>query len=271
MAGQGTLGGGSGRFERLTSSDWLVETRRRHPARPTLAYDALPALYCSSVTCLPQVTGLPDSSFCCMVMWTMNRLGKAPCQWFSPGSKNTRSPGRNCSIGPPSRWQRPMPSVTKIRLAVPVGVPRGTRAGSEVHERGGERRRRLGRGDGVDVDGAGEPVGRALPGVDARTGDQHAGLLSGRRACSQPLRWRASNVRSAGLRRSAALWWCQNGYWRGSALIASRRSTSAAESFRSAAARLSASCSSVRAPTASEVTAGLANVYASATCAGETP
>jgi hypothetical protein len=38
----------------------------------------------------------------------------APCQWFSPGSKNTRSPGRISSIGPPSRWQRPTPSVTKI-------------------------------------------------------------------------------------------------------------------------------------------------------------
>src|SRR3954468_11439569 len=50
--------------------------------------------YSSSLTCRPHVTGLPDSSFCCIAMWTMNRLGAAPCQWFSPGSKNTRSPGR---------------------------------------------------------------------------------------------------------------------------------------------------------------------------------
>ncbi len=49
-----------------------------------------------------------------MARWTINRCGAAPCQWFSPGSKNTRSPGRITSTGPPSRWQRPMPSVTKI-------------------------------------------------------------------------------------------------------------------------------------------------------------
>jgi hypothetical protein len=39
-------------------------------------------------------------------------LGATPCQWSSPGSKNTRSPGRITSIGPPRRWQRPTPSVT---------------------------------------------------------------------------------------------------------------------------------------------------------------
>src|SRR3954470_7060896 len=75
---------------------------------------ARPPAYCSSVTCSPQVTGLPVSSFCCMAMWTMKRFGAAPCQWFSPGSKKTRSPGRMSSTGPPSRWQRPTPSVTKI-------------------------------------------------------------------------------------------------------------------------------------------------------------
>ena len=51
------------------------------------------APYSSSVTWRPHVTGLPDSSFCCIAMWTMNRFGAAPCQWFSSGSKNTRSPG----------------------------------------------------------------------------------------------------------------------------------------------------------------------------------
>jgi hypothetical protein len=44
----------------------------------------------------------------------MKRSGAAPCQWFSPGSKKTLSPGRISSIGPPSRRQRPTPSVTKI-------------------------------------------------------------------------------------------------------------------------------------------------------------
>ena len=38
--------------------------------------------------------------------------GAAPCQWSSPASKNTRSPGRITSIGPLRRCARPMPSVT---------------------------------------------------------------------------------------------------------------------------------------------------------------
>src|SRR5215203_3136884 len=37
--------------------------------------------YSSSVTCLPQVTGLPESSASCIATWTMNRSGAAPCQW----------------------------------------------------------------------------------------------------------------------------------------------------------------------------------------------
>src|SRR4051794_2598390 len=73
--------------------------RRVHADRP-------PA-YCSSLTCSPHVTGLPLSSFCCMAMWTIKRFATAPCQWFRPGSKKTRSPGRMTSTGPPSRWQRP--------------------------------------------------------------------------------------------------------------------------------------------------------------------
>jgi hypothetical protein len=44
----------------------------------------------------------------------MKRVGAAPCQWSSPGSKKTRSPGRITSIGPPRRWQSPMPSVTQM-------------------------------------------------------------------------------------------------------------------------------------------------------------
>ena len=139
-----------------------------------------PPPYCSSLTCSPQVTGLPVSSFCCMAMWTMKRFGAAPCQWFSPGSKKTRSPGRISSIGPPSRWQQADALGDEDRLAVRVGVPGGARAGREVHERGGERRRRLGRGDGVDVDVAGEPVGGALLGLDAAAGDLHVGAPSSR-------------------------------------------------------------------------------------------
>ena len=43
----------------------------------------------------------------------MSRLGAAPCQCSSSASKRTRSPGRMTSTGPPRRWHRPTPSVTK--------------------------------------------------------------------------------------------------------------------------------------------------------------
>jgi hypothetical protein len=57
---------------------------------------------------LAAVVGLPDRDV------VMKRVGAAPCQWFSAASKNTRSPGRITSTWPPSRWQRPTPSVTQI-------------------------------------------------------------------------------------------------------------------------------------------------------------
>src|SRR5205085_9382586 len=44
----------------------------------------------------------------------MKRSGAAPCQWSSPGSKKTRSPGRMTSIDAPRRCARPTPSVTKM-------------------------------------------------------------------------------------------------------------------------------------------------------------
>src|SRR3954466_3319206 len=59
------------------------------------------------------------------------------------------------------------------RLSVRVGVPGGARAGREVHECCGEGRAAGGCGDGVDVHIAGEPVGRALHGVDGAAGDLH--------------------------------------------------------------------------------------------------
>src|SRR4051794_4786522 len=58
-------------------------------------------------------------------------------------------------------------------LSVRMGVPRGARAGREVHRGRGEGRAAGGDGDGVDVDVAGEPVGGALHGVDAAAGDLH--------------------------------------------------------------------------------------------------
>src|SRR3954454_11231469 len=59
------------------------------------------------------------------------------------------------------------------RLAVRVRVPRRPGARGEVHGGGGEGRRAGGRGDGVDVDVAAEPVGRSLLGVDAAARDLH--------------------------------------------------------------------------------------------------
>src|SRR5438094_887790 len=41
----------------------------------------------SSLTCSPQVTGLPLSSASWIARWVMKRSGAAPCQWSSPGSK----------------------------------------------------------------------------------------------------------------------------------------------------------------------------------------
>src|SRR3954454_2097114 len=59
------------------------------------------------------------------------------------------------------------------RLSVGMCVPRGPRTGREVHERRGEGRAPSWRGDGVDVDVAGEPVGRAFLGLDAAARDLH--------------------------------------------------------------------------------------------------
>ena len=51
-------------------------------------------------------------------------------------------------------------------LPVWMGVPSRTGAGSEVDAGGGENGAARGGGDCVDVDITGEPVGRALGGID---------------------------------------------------------------------------------------------------------
>src|SRR2546422_10999629 len=71
------------------------------------------AAYSASLTWSPHVALFPLSSVSSIPMCVMKRVEAAPCQWSSPGSKNTRSPGRITSIGPPRRRQRPMPSVTQ--------------------------------------------------------------------------------------------------------------------------------------------------------------
>src|SRR5215207_2181408 len=75
------------------------------------------------------------------------------------------------------------------RLAVRVRVPSGARAGREVHGGGGEGRCPGGRGDGVDVDVAGEPVDGALLGFDAVAGDLHA-CCSRVQASSSTVMWK---------------------------------------------------------------------------------
>ena len=109
LVGPSSLGGGQGRV-RLQPHQALVRTRLAEHRRPGLDSSGSGVLVVGDVTA--HVTGLPDSSCCCMAMWTMKRVGAAPCQWFSPGSKKTRYPGRITSTGQSSRWHSPMPSVT---------------------------------------------------------------------------------------------------------------------------------------------------------------
>src|SRR3954468_13410117 len=63
-------------------------------------------------------------------------------------------------------------------LSMRVRMPGGPGARGEMHQGGGERRAAGRGGERVDVDVAGEPVGRALLGVDARAGDLHGSFRS---------------------------------------------------------------------------------------------
>ncbi len=69
--------------------------------------DAQPR-YCSSLTFSIQSTALPSSASW-MAMWVMAIVGAAPCQCFSPGAKETTSPGRISSIGRPRAAPGPSP------------------------------------------------------------------------------------------------------------------------------------------------------------------
>src|SRR5438067_999469 len=116
-----------------------------------------PAAYSSSVTWRPQVTGLPESSFCCMAMWTMKRFGAVPV--VLAGFEED-------AVAGPDRLDRTAFSLAQAYalgdvngLPVGVGVPGGAGARGEVDARGGERRAAGGGRDGVDIDVAREPVG----------------------------------------------------------------------------------------------------------------
>ena len=62
----------------------------------------------------------------------MKRFAVAPCQWSSPGSKKTRSPGRITSIAPAAPLREPDAFGHPDRLSARVRVPCGARARSEV-------------------------------------------------------------------------------------------------------------------------------------------
>src|SRR6516165_3255372 len=47
-----------------------------------------------------------------MAMCVIAVVRVAPCQCFSPGEKQTTSPGRISSTAPPQRWAQPQPAVT---------------------------------------------------------------------------------------------------------------------------------------------------------------
>ena len=78
----------------------------------------------------------------------MKRFGAAPCQWFSPGSKKTRSPGRIVLDRAALALAEADALGDEDRLAERVGVPGGAGAGGEMHERRGDARRRRWAGDG---------------------------------------------------------------------------------------------------------------------------
>src|SRR6476469_3357522 len=103
----------------------------------------------------------------------MNRVGAAPCQCSSAGSKKTRSPGRThldraaAALAQADALEHP------DRLAVRMRVPGSARAGCEV-DAARVHTRTVGRcGDRIDVDRAGEPVLRTRGGAEAVPRDLH--------------------------------------------------------------------------------------------------
>src|SRR3954452_18034945 len=103
----------------------------------------------------------------------MSRLGAARCQCSSSASKRTRSPGRMTSTGPPAALAQAYALGDEDGLAQRVAVPVRAGAGHEVHEVGGDARRRRCCGHSVDVDVSGEPVSGTLGGIDGAARDLH--------------------------------------------------------------------------------------------------
>ena len=116
--------------------------------------------YCASLTCSLQVTGLPLSS----ASWHRDVRHEA----VRRGAMPVLLAGlEEDAVAGPDHLDRPAFALAEAdalgdpdRLAARMGVPGGARAGREVDGGGAEAPVALGRGDRVDVDRAGEPVGR---------------------------------------------------------------------------------------------------------------
>src|SRR4051794_41972851 len=100
-----------------------------------------------------------------MATWAMKRLGAAPCQWFSAGSKRTRSPGRKTSTGAAFALAETNAFGDEDGLVVRGCAKRCGRRGGRGRGGGGEGRGAGPGGAGVAEVVVGEQAGGALLGV----------------------------------------------------------------------------------------------------------
>ena len=165
---EGDGGGEDGRRHRPVHSDGIRTFARsrpnHHTGSPVISSIGSPPvlghrLYGASVTGSSQRTAEP-STFSWMAMWLI-AVGVAPCQFFSPGTSETTSPGRISSIAPPSRCAQPQPAVT-ISVWPSGGVPGGPGAGLERDAGAGCACRGVRLEQRVYTHRAGKPIGRSL-------------------------------------------------------------------------------------------------------------
>ena len=100
----------------------------------------------------------------------MNVVVVVLCQCHSSGGVTMTSPGRIRIKRPAGRLHVALALDDAERLALRVAVPRGARGRREVDRAQGDRLGPLGRGQAVDEDVAGEPLGRPLEGGLPRLG-----------------------------------------------------------------------------------------------------
>jgi hypothetical protein len=94
----------------------------------------------------------------------MNVVGVAPCQCHSPGGGDDDVAGSQAQRRAAAGLDETLAHGDVEGLTEVVAVPGGVGAGREVHSSERERGWTLVGGDGVDVDVAAEPVGRAFGG-----------------------------------------------------------------------------------------------------------